>query len=56
MGQIQSGNVRALAVTGAMPPQGAETAFLHSNIIGTFLAADATKWKCVAGYANISLD
>ena len=43
-------------VAAAMQRQGAEPAFLNSQAMAAFWAADAAKWQRVAAYAKITLD
>lgn len=42
-------------VARAMESRGAELGFLGAGAMGSFMAADAAKWKRVAGYARITL-
>lgn len=47
--------LREPEVTLAMESRGADVGFLPAVPMGAFMAADAAKWKRVAGFANISL-
>lgn len=39
----------------SMESRGAEVGFLNAQLMGTFMSADAAKWKRVASFANITL-
>jgi len=39
----------------SMESRGADVGFLNAQLMGTFMSADAAKWKRVASFANITL-
>ena len=55
LGQALEKVARDADIARNMETRGADVGFLNAQLMGSFMAADAAKWKRVASYAKITL-